>query len=110
MQVFLEVNVSGEPSKNGATPEDLPALLEASVDCPRLDVVGLMTIPPWSEDPQKARPFFAELRSLLERCGREWGFPLQELSMGMSHDFELAIEEGATWIRIGTELFGPRNT
>ena len=109
MPVCLEVNVSGEPSKYGATPEQLPALIEVAATCKRVEVVGLMTIPPWAEDPEKARPYFAQLRALRERCMKEWQFPLAELSMGMSADFRVAIEEGATMVRVGTQLFGKRN-
>ncbi|MBN1270167.1 MAG: YggS family pyridoxal phosphate-dependent enzyme [Kiritimatiellae bacterium] len=108
MRVLLEINVSGEAAKFGLRPEDLPAVLEAAPRCPRVDVVGLMTMPPWCEEPERARTFFRQLRELRERCRGEWGFPMSELSMGMSHDFEVAIEEGATWIRIGTDLFGSR--
>lgn len=108
MPVCLEVNVGGEASKFGISPDELPSLLEASAGCNRLDVVGLMCIPPIAEDPERTRGFFRTLRGLKERAERDWGFPLAELSMGMSSDFELAIEEGSTMVRIGTELFGPR--
>lgn len=110
LPVLVEVNVAGDAAKFGVRPEGLRELLEASTQCPRLDVVGLMTMPPWHEDPEKARPHFARLRALREQCRGEWGFRLPELSMGMSHDFEVAIEEGATWIRVGTDLFGRRAT
>jgi uncharacterized pyridoxal phosphate-containing UPF0001 family protein len=74
----------------------------------KVKVVGLMTIPPVAEDPQEARPFFRALRELRDQMQRAVGVTLPELSMGMSHDFEVAIEEGATWIRVGSLLFGPR--
>lgn len=108
MPVCLEVNVSGEPAKFGMTPAELPELLEQTAALHRIDVVGLMTIPPFSEDPERTRGFFAQLRELRDRVVTETGFALPELSMGMSNDFEIAIEEGSTFIRIGTDLFGPR--
>lgn len=107
--VLLEINVSGESTKFGIKPADLPAVIQVARKCTRVDVIGLMTMPPWTEDPEKARPYFRQLRELRDRCGREWDFPIEELSMGMSHDFEIAIEEGATYIRVGTDLFGARN-
>jgi PLP dependent protein len=109
IRACIEINISGEPSKYGLPPDDLPDLLEASRQCYHVDITGLMTMPPWSENPEKARPFFRALAALKQRCQTEWGFPLDELSMGMSHDFEIAIEEGANWIRVGTALFGERN-
>jgi len=108
MRVFIQVNVSGEASKYGLPPEDLQAVLEESMQCARLEVVGLMTIPPFYEDAEKTRPHFVQLRELRDRAREEMGFPMDELSMGMSHDFEIAVEEGATWIRLGTVLFGER--
>jgi len=72
------------------------------------EVVGLMTMPPFTEDPQEARPFFRRLRELRDEWRSRHGLPLRELSLGMSHDFEVAVEEGATWIRVGTLLFGDR--
>lgn len=101
-EVMIEVKLSGEESKEGAAPEELPALIESIRACPNLALTGLMTIPPWSEDPEVTRPYFRRLAEL----GRLHG--LEKLSMGMSHDFEAAIEEGATHIRVGTALFGPR--
>ncbi|NKB22858.1 MAG: YggS family pyridoxal phosphate-dependent enzyme [Kiritimatiellae bacterium] len=106
----IEVNVSGEGSKYGIKEEELPGILEASTQFPHIDLVGLMTIPPWSEETDKTRRYFAKLRALRDRCRDDWNFPLDELSMGMSHDFEIAIEEGATWIRVGSSLFGSRET
>ncbi|MBZ5610434.1 MAG: YggS family pyridoxal phosphate-dependent enzyme [Acidobacteriia bacterium] len=102
LDVMLEVKLSAEEAKAGAAPEDLPALVAAIRGCPHLRLLGLMTMPPWSDDPEKSRPYFARLRALASECG------LRELSMGMSHDLEVAIEEGATLVRIGTALFGPR--
>ncbi len=108
LSVCLEVNVSGERSKFGMQPGDVPAALRTAAGCFRVKVEGLMTIPPIAEDPAEARPFFRALRGLRDRMQEESGVPLPELSMGMSHDFEVAIEEGATWVRVGTSLFGPR--
>ncbi len=102
IEVWCEIKLSDEASKTGAQPEEIPVLLSAAQHCPRLQVAGLMTIPPWSEDPEVSRPYFRRLAEL----AREHG--LQQLSMGMSNDFEAAIEEGATLIRVGTALFGPR--
>ncbi|MEI6564302.1 MAG: YggS family pyridoxal phosphate-dependent enzyme [bacterium] len=108
LPVCLEVNVSGERSKFGMSPDDLPVALEAANRLFKVKVVGLMTIPPIAEDPGEARPFFRALRDLRDRMQAATGLNLPELSMGMSHDFEIAVEEGATWIRVGTLLFGPR--
>jgi pyridoxal phosphate enzyme (YggS family) len=108
LPVCLEVNVSGERSKYGMTPEEMPAVLAKAAALFRVQIAGLMTIPPIAEDPEEARPFFRKLRELRDRWQGETGLPLAELSMGMSHDFEIAVEEGATWVRVGTLLFGPR--
>lgn len=108
LPVCLEVNVSGERSKFGMPPEQLPATLEAANRLFKVKIAGLMTIPPAAGDPEEARPFFRTLRNVRDRMQEEAGVNLPELSMGMSHDFEIAIEEGATWIRVGTLLFGPR--
>ena len=102
LEVMLEVKMSGEASKSGAAPEEIPALIDAIAACPNLRLTGLMTMPPWSDDAETSRPYFRRLREL---AGRH---KLTGLSMGMSHDLEVAIEEGATIIRIGTALFGPR--
>ena len=108
MPVCLEVNVAGEASKFGLAPDAVPSVLEAANRLHRIAVVGLMTIPPITEDPEQVRPCFRRLRDLRDECRAKTGFELPELSMGMSHDFEVAIEEGATWVRVGTDLFGPR--
>ncbi|MDD5677204.1 MAG: YggS family pyridoxal phosphate-dependent enzyme [Kiritimatiellae bacterium] len=110
MPVFLEVNVSGESCKFGLAPDAVPGVLQAANGMRRVDIQGLMTIPPLAEDPEQARPFFRALREHRDRWRQETGFELRELSMGMSHDFEIAVEEGATWVRLGTILFGKRNT
>ena len=108
MPVLLEVNVAGEASKFGYRPEQLLAELKELNALPRIEIHGLMTVPPWSAEPEKARPYFRQLRELKARCEQVLGAPLPHLSMGMSGDFEIAIEEGATIVRIGTALFGPR--
>lgn len=106
--VLLEVNLAGESAKFGFRPEAvLPALLEINA-LPRVEVQGLMTLGPWTPDPEKVRPIFRQLRELKSRCEQELGAPLPHLSMGMSGDFEVAVEEGATILRLGTALFGPR--
>lgn len=108
MPVCLEVNVSGEGSKFGLAPEAVPEVLKAANDLMQVDVVGLMTIPPVARDPEEARPHFRRLRELRDQWRDQTGFVLPDLSMGMSHDFEIAIEEGATWVRLGTILFEMR--
>jgi PLP dependent protein len=102
LEVLLEVKLSDEQSKSGASPEELPQLLEAAARCSRIKVTGLMTMPPWSEIAEHSRPYFQRLAELGRQCR------LPKLSMGMSNDFEVAIEEGATLIRVGTALFGSR--
>lgn len=101
-QVLVEVKLSDEENKSGVDPDQLPHLLDAAAACSAIRVNGLMTMPPWSEDAEPSRPYFRRLAELARR------YSLPQLSMGMSHDFEVAIEEGATLIRLGTALFGPR--
>jgi pyridoxal phosphate enzyme (YggS family) len=108
LPVLLEVNLAGESSKFGFRPEQLLNELEQINSLLRIEVHGLMTVPPWTSDPEKVRPIFRELRELKEQCEANLGASLPHLSMGMSGDFEVAIEEGATIVRIGTALFGPR--
>jgi len=108
LPVLLEVNAVGEASKFGCRPDQLLADLGRINALPRLEIHGLMTVPPWSPDPEKVRPVFRQLRELKERCEQLLGAPLPHLSMGMTGDFEVAIEEGATMVRIGTGLFGAR--
>jgi hypothetical protein len=108
-RVLLEVNVAGEGSKFGFQPAALAAQLETLVaEMPRLEVLGLMAIPPFSPKPEDSRPYFAALRELRDRLQEKLRVGLPELSMGMSGDFEIAIEEGATLIRVGTAIFGER--
>jgi len=106
--VLLEVNTSGEDSKTGLAPENLPALLDCVLECQHLRLDGFMTIAPFTDDEALARKAFAMLRIMAENARYRTGLPLQVLSMGMSDDFELAIAEGSTMIRVGTSLFGPR--
>jgi hypothetical protein len=102
LEVMLEVKLSEEESKHGAAPEELEALVAAVRGTPGLTLTGLMTMPPWSDDAEVARPYFRKLRGLAEKYG------VGQLSMGMSHDLEVAIEEGSTMVRVGTALFGSR--
>ncbi len=106
LDVLIEVNVGGEESKAGCAPEAVPALLESARRAEHLRVVGLMAIPPYLDDPEAVRPFFARLRDLRDALLAPELLP--ELSMGMSHDFHVAIEEGATIVRVGTAIFGAR--
>ncbi len=108
MPVCLEVNVSGERSKFGMPPTEIPTVLEKAGTLINVDIVGFMTMPPFTQDPLEARPFFKRLRELRDQWQNESGIEMRELSMGMSNDFEIAIEEGATMIRVGTILFGER--
>jgi pyridoxal phosphate enzyme (YggS family) len=108
MPVYLEVNVSGESSKFGFEPDEVPAVLEHGAGLAHVDLQGLMTMPPFSADPEDARPFFRRLRGLRDEWQAGLEIPLPQLSMGMSNDFEVAVEEGATWLRLGSVLFGPR--
>ena len=106
--VLLEVNAVGEASKFGCRPDQLLADLGSINALLRLEIQGLMTVPPWTLDPEKVRPVFRQMRELKERCEQLLGAPLPHLSMGMTGDFDVAIEEGATMVRIGTALFGAR--
>jgi len=108
MPILLEVNAVGEASKFGCRPDQLLADLDRINALPRLEIQGLMTVPPWAIDPEKVRPVFRQMRELKARCEQLLGAPLPHLSMGMTGDFEVAIEEGATLVRIGTALFGAR--
>jgi pyridoxal phosphate enzyme (YggS family) len=109
LEVLLQVNVSAEPQKGGAEPERLAELAAAVAQLPALRLVGLMTVPAASEEPERTRPAFARLRELRDDlCSSLPGLTLPELSMGMSADFEVAIEEGASIVRVGTALFGAR--
>lgn len=112
LAVLIEINVGGEAAKSGvaAESEDLQELLQGAVKLEHLEFRGLMTVPPFTEDPQQARPYFRKLRELRDQIAarRLPGVGMQVLSMGMSHDFEVAIEEGSTCVRVGTAIFGER--
>lgn len=106
--VLLEVNVAGEATKQGFTPERLLAAAPALAALPGLRLAGLMTVAPAVTDPEEVRPVFHQLRDLRIRLADRFGAEFRELSMGMSHDYGVAIEEGATMVRVGTAIFGPR--
>jgi len=112
--ILLEVNVGGEASKSGCTPEDLPRLLHAARETEHVVVHGLMTIPPFDLDAEDTRPHFASLRRLRDELRAQLppdeAVAFRELSMGMSHDLEAAVEEGATMVRVGTAIFGARRS
>lgn len=107
MAVLVEVKLSHEESKHGVAPEELPGLLTAVETLESIEAVGLMTVPPWSEDAETARPYFRELRRLRDEAQKAHP-AIMQLSMGMSNDFIVAIEEGSTCVRVGTALFGKR--
>ena len=108
LDVLFEVNLSGEPQKHGVAEEALRPLLEKAAPMRHVRPIGLMTMPPFDDDPEKSRPYFAALRALLASVNEDLGMGMTELSMGMSADFEVAIEEGATLVRVGTAIFGER--
>ena len=111
LDVLIEINIGGEAAKSGVDPgsEQLRALLETQARLPNLTIRGFMTVPPFTEDPGGARGYFRKLRELRDELRARSGLPLAELSMGMSHDFEVAIEEGSTCVRVGTAIFGSRD-
>ena len=109
-RALLQLNVAGEASKFGFAPSALRDVLEELLELPRLQIEGLMTIPPLAEDPEASRPFFQQLRELRDEFVETHGTPLPELSMGMSCDFPVAIQEGATLVRVGTAIFGHRRS
>ena len=112
LAVLIEINVGGEAAKSGVAgdSEELQELLQGAAGLEHLEFRGLMTVPPFTEDPQRARPYFRRLRELRDQIAvrRLPGIGVQALSMGMSHDFEVAIEEGSTCVRVGTAIFGER--
>ncbi|HKW88622.1 MAG TPA: YggS family pyridoxal phosphate-dependent enzyme [Candidatus Acidoferrales bacterium] len=108
LAVLIEVQLDPAESKAGVEQHKLPALAEAVAQLPHLQLRGLMALPPYCEDPRDARPYFRRLRRLRDDLQTQLGRPLPELSMGMSHDFEIAIEEGSTQVRVGTAIFGER--
>jgi pyridoxal phosphate enzyme (YggS family) len=113
LAVLIEINVGGETAKSGLTPEspELEQILQAAPQLEQLEIRGLMTVPPFTEDPNEARPYFRKLRELRDQIARRQLPRVQTdvLSMGMSHDFEVAIEEGSTCVRVGTAIFGKRD-
>ncbi len=106
--ILIEVNLAGEDSKSGTSADEVKRLVEAANSMDKVKLKGLMTMPPFFDDPDRARPYFAQLRRLRDKVGRSMGIELPELSMGMTGDFEAAIEEGATLVRVGTAIFGAR--
>lgn len=109
LPVYVEVNVGRETQKSGVMPADAASLVDhVLARCPHLRISGLMTVPPYDPDPERSRPHFASLRGLAAELAARFSFPALELSMGMSEDFEVAVEEGATWVRLGRVLFGER--
>lgn len=113
LPVLIEINVGGEAAKTGIAPDsqELENILQAAPGLAHLEIRGLMTVPPYTEDPEGARPFFRKLRSLRDQITARHlpKISMEVLSMGMSHDFEVAIEEGSTCVRVGTAIFGKRN-
>jgi pyridoxal phosphate enzyme (YggS family) len=108
LRVLIEVHIAKEEAKSGAEVEELQELAEKAAGLPMLELAGLMCIPPFAENVEEARPYFRRLRELRDNLAKQLGRALPVLSMGMSHDFEVAIEEGATEVRVGTALFGTR--
>jgi pyridoxal phosphate enzyme (YggS family) len=111
VELLVQVDLAGEPTKHGAREEDLPSIFNAARACRSVRVTGLMLLPPAVDDPEAARPYFKEVMAVRSRLLERGADPshLQQLSMGMSHDFEVAVEEGATLVRVGTAIFGARN-
>ena len=108
-EILLEVNLAGEASKGGLSPEEIRDVTKAVGTFSNISLRGLMAIPPAVDDPERSRPFFRQLRELRDRLQDDLGVALPQLSMGMSHDFEIAIEEGATMVRVGSAIFGERD-
>jgi len=109
LSVFLEVNIGGEEQKSGVAPAGAAALAAHVIErCPSLRLEGLMTVPPYHPEPERSRPYFAVLRQLAAVLASRFGLPPLELSMGMSEDYAVAVEEGASWVRLGRALFGAR--
>jgi len=107
-RILLEVNLAGEASKHGFAPENLRQVFEELLSLSRLSIDGLMAIPPFAPEPESSRPYFVSLRKLRDELESEFNLQLPQLSMGMSSDFAIAIEEGATLVRVGTAIFGER--
>lgn len=107
-QILIQVNVAEEESKSGTSTEEALELAGKVSELPHISLEGLMTVPPFLDDPDQVRPYFVRLRDLRDKLNRYLPAPLRHLSMGMSHDFEVAIEESATLVRVGSAIFGPR--
>ena len=109
-RILVQVDLAGEATKSGASIDETRRILDAGAGCRAIQICGLMVLPPWSDDPNQARPYFRRLRELRDQLGDDGVHArmLSQLSMGMSHDFEVAIEEGATMVRVGTAIFGQR--
>lgn len=109
-RLLVQLDLAGEVTKHGATVDNMRRILDVAATCTAVRVRGLMVLPPWSEQAERARPFFVRLREIRDQCLEDGIDPslLGELSMGMSHDLEIAVEEGATMVRVGTAIFGPR--
>jgi pyridoxal phosphate enzyme (YggS family) len=110
VDILLQVNIGGEETKAGTAEEELKNLVRRTAELPNVRIRGLMTLPPFLDDPEEVRPYFRRLRELAEGIRKLGiaGVEMKELSMGMSHDFEVAVEEGATLVRVGTAIFGER--
>ena len=108
--LYIQVDLAGESTKFGAPEADVPAIARAAMECRAARLRGLMALPPWFDEPEHARPYFRRLRELRDRLveGGIDATRMQDLSMGMSHDFDVAIQEGATLVRVGTAIFGKR--
>jgi PLP dependent protein len=108
LSVLLELNLAGETTKSGVPPDNAVDLAQSVLALPHLELRGVMCVPPFTQDPEDARPYFRQLVAIRDRMADRFGRDFPEISMGMSHDFEVAVEEGATEVRVGTALFGPR--
>jgi len=109
VKALIEVKLSPEETKSGCPPQEVEELVSYVLRFPQVELLGFITVPPYFENPEEVRPYFRKLREIRNRMEDRFGKPFPELSMGMSHDFEVAVEEGATIVRIGTAIFGPRN-
>ena len=110
VKIYIEVNLSGEDTKTGINLRELDEVIEFTIAKPNLELVGLMTVPPHSVDPENSRPYFQQLRNLRDSVIKHTSIQIEQvgLSMGMTNDFEVAIEEGATIVRLGSAIWGPR--
>jgi pyridoxal phosphate enzyme (YggS family) len=109
MKVLVQINIGEEPQKSGFPPSQVEEVVDLVDSLPNLDLLGLMSIPPFEEDPEQSRPFFSQMFALMKAVNNYRAEPLSELSMGMSADYRMAIQEGSTMVRLGTAVFGPRS-